>query len=88
MTTRGRPSNALLSVLGALFIASGVILFGYLVKNSWGYGGPLEYAMGILLLGCAGFGLALIAATHPAVKAALKRWFTRGGDSVHRHEDH
>lgn len=65
------------SVLGAIFVAAGLGLFAWLCWSSWGYSGPLEYAMGLLLLGCAAFGLGLIATARPAVREALKRIWSR-----------
>ncbi len=70
--------NALLGILGGIFVAAGLSLFLWMVASSWGYAGPLEWAIGfLLLLWCAGFGVALLAATHPCVMSALVRAWRR-----------
>lgn len=66
--------NALLSILGGTFAAAGLALLVWMVASSWGYAGPLEWAMGLLLLWCVGFGVALIGAGNTSVRVALVRW--------------
>lgn len=55
-----RLGNLLLIAIGSLFLIAGTATFAFAVISTWGYAGPTDRAMQIVLIGCAAFGVLLV----------------------------
>jgi phosphoglycerol transferase MdoB-like AlkP superfamily enzyme len=57
---QSRRGNLLLVSIGFVFLIAGTATLVFALISTWGYAGPTDRAMQLVLLGCAAFGALLV----------------------------
>lgn len=56
---RSRAGNYVLLIAGFAFVISATAILIFAIQSTWGFAGPIDHMLQILLLGCAAVGVYL-----------------------------
>lgn len=65
IAVRSRAGNALLGIAGVLYVVAALALLIVLVRQTWQAASMIDYAVAIVLLGCAAAGVLFILIASP-----------------------